>query len=137
MGAEENNTFCLTRDGYAFVSQHIGDMENEETLEHFDQTISLYRGLFHAQPQVIACDMHPDYDSTRYAHQKASQFGLPVVAIQHHHAHIASCMADNNLTEKVIGVAFDGTGYGSDGNLWGGEFLVCDYAGFERKAHLE
>jgi len=135
-GAEDKNTFCLTRDNYAFVSQHIGDMENMETLEHFERTIALYKRLFHVEPEVIAYDLHPDYLSTKYA-LELGQSGMKLVGVQHHHAHIAGCMADNALEDPVIGVAFDGTGMGTDGNIWGGEFLVADYRGFRRAGHLE
>jgi len=135
-GAEEKNTFCLTKDNYAFLSQHIGDMENMETLEHFDSTISLYKRLFHIQPEIIAHDLHPDYLATKYA-QGLGESGLKLIPVQHHHAHIASCLADNGLESPVIGVAFDGTGMGADGNIWGGEFLVADYRNFRRAGHLE
>jgi hydrogenase maturation protein HypF len=135
-GGEEKNTFCLTKDNYAFVSQHIGDMENMETLEHFDSTISLYKRLFHIEPEIIAHDLHPDYLSTKYA-QELGKSGLKLIPVQHHHAHIASCLADNGLEGQVIGVAFDGTGMGADGNIWGGEFLVADYRNYERVGHLE
>lgn len=136
-GAEEKNTFCLTRDRYAFVSQHIGDMENVETLEHFDNTISLYERLFRIRPEIAAHDLHPDYLATAYARELGERGGLRLVPVQHHHAHIASCMADNGLVTPVIGVAFDGTGMGSDGNIWGGEFLIGDYRSFRRAGHLE
>jgi hydrogenase maturation protein HypF len=137
-GAEEKNTFCLTRDRHAFVSQHIGDMENEETLEHFEKTIDLYKKLFRIEPEVIAYDLHPEYLPTKYALElKAKSSGLRFVAVQHHHAHIASCMVENSVQQPVIGVAFDGTGYGSDGTIWGGEFLVADFRGFRRVGHLE
>ena len=135
-GAEEKNTFCLTKDNYAFVSQHIGDMENAETLEHFEGTISLYRRLFRVQPEIVAYDLHPDYLATRYALELGDS-GVELVPVQHHHAHIASCMADNGLEGPVIGVAFDGTGMGADGNIWGGEFLVADYNSYSRAGHLE
>jgi hydrogenase maturation protein HypF len=135
-GAEEKNTFCLTKDNYAFLSQHIGDMENMETLEHFDNTISLYKRLFHIQPEIIAHDLHPDYLATKYA-QELGESGMKLVPVQHHHAHIASCLADNGLKSPVIGVAFDGTGMGADGNVWGGEFLVADYRNYKRVGHLE
>lgn len=135
-GAQMNNTFCLTRDNYAFLSQHIGDLENIETLEHFDNTISLYKRLFRIEPEIIAHDLHPDYLSTRYARELGSS-GVKLIPVQHHHAHIASCMADNGLDTPVIGVAFDGTGLGSDGHIWGGEFMVADYQSFNRVAHLE
>jgi len=135
-GAEEKNTFCLTKDNYAFLSQHIGDMENMETLEHFDSTISLYKRLFHMEPEIIAHDLHPDYLATKYA-QELCESGIRLIPVQHHHAHIASCLADNGLESPVIGVAFDGTGMGTDGNIWGGEFLVADYRNYERVGHLE
>jgi hydrogenase maturation protein HypF len=136
-GAEEKNTFCLTRDNHAFLSQHIGDMDNAETLEHFENTIALYKHLFRIKPEVIAYDLHPEYRATKYALKYAAENNFKAVGVQHHHAHIASCMAENNIQTPVIGVSFHGTGYGTDGNLWGGEFLLCDYTGFKRLAHLE
>jgi len=135
-GAEEKNTFCLTKDNYAFLSQHIGDMENIETLEHFGNTISLYKRLFHVEPEIVAHDLHPDYLATQYA-REVGESGMKLIPVQHHHAHIASCLADNGLGSPVIGVAFDGTGMGADGNIWGGEFLVADYRNFRRVGHLE
>ncbi len=135
-GAEMKNTFCLTKDSYAFLSQHIGDLENWETMEHFVSTISLYKKLFYIKPEIIACDFHPDYLSTKYA-QELSESGVGLIPVQHHHAHIASCMADNGIKKPVIGITFDGTGLGSDGHIWGGEFLVADYQGFNRMGHLE
>ena len=135
-GAEDKNTFCLTKDNYAFISQHIGDMENMETLEHFDSTISLYKRLFHIEPGIVAHDLHPDYLATKYA-QELGESGIKLIPVQHHHAHIASCMADNGLETPVIGVALDGTGLGADGRIWGGEFLVADYRDYKRAGHLE
>jgi len=138
-GAELKNTFCLTRDDYAFLSQHIGDMENLETLEHFETTIELYKRLFRIEPETVAYDMHPEYLATKYAKSQIANCKSQV-AVQHHHAHIASCLADNGWSPDdgpVIGVAFDGTGYGTDGRVWGGEFLIADYHGFRRVAHLE
>ncbi|MFQ5924602.1 MAG: carbamoyltransferase HypF [Dehalococcoidia bacterium] len=134
-GAELKNTFCATREDHAFISQHIGDMENLETLEHFENTIELYKKLFRIEPRILAHDLHPEYLSTKYAKELASEFTL--VGVQHHHAHIVSCLVENGIQEPVIGVAFDGTGYGSDGTIWGGEFLVADYKGFNRVGHLE
>ncbi len=136
-GAEEKNTFCLTRDNFAFLSQHIGDMENLETMEHYTNTIALYKKLFRIEPKIIAHDLHPEYLATKYARELAAKEGTKLVPVQHHHAHVASCMADNSLEAPVIGVAFDGTGYGSDENIWGGEFMVADYQQFTRMAHLE
>ena len=137
-GAELKNTFCLTKDRYAFLSHHIGDMENYETLRSFEEGIEHYERLFRVQPERIACDMHPNYMATRYALQRAEEENIPVVKVQHHHAHIASCMAEHGLSgnEPVIGVSLDGTGYGADGAIWGGEFLLADYQGYHRYAHL-
>ena len=132
-GAELKNTFCLAKEGRAFISQHIGDLENYETLRSFTQGIEHFKRLFDITPQLVAHDMHPDYLSTAYA---AGLSGVELTAVQHHHAHIASCLADNGADGPVIGIAFDGTGYGADGTLWGGEFLVADLAGFERVGHL-
>ena len=132
-GAELKNTFCLSKDDFYFVSQHIGDLENMDTFQFFQDTISHYQEFFRIEPLVVAHDLHPDYLSTRYAEELTDK---KLLAIQHHHAHIASCMAENGLDEKVIGIAFDGTGLGTDGKVWGGEFLVADYSGFKRWAHL-
>ncbi len=137
-GAEEKNTFCLTKDNYAFVSQHIGDMENLDTLEHFENTLHLYKRLFRVQPEVVACDLHPEYLATKYAIELSfKEKGIKLVQVQHHHAHVVSCMVDNGFDGPVIGVAFDGTGYGSDACIWGGEFLVVDYIQSQRLGHLE
>jgi hydrogenase maturation protein HypF len=137
-GPELKNTFCLTRGPYAFISHHIGDLENYETLQSFEDGITHYERLFRIKPGAIACDLHPNYLATRYALERAQREELPIFEVQHHHAHIAACMADNGLAgnEPVIGVAFDGTGYGTDGTLWGGEFLIADYENFRRIAHL-
>jgi hydrogenase maturation protein HypF len=139
VGPDLKNTFCLARDEYAFVSQHIGDMENLETLEHLEATLAVYQHLFRLEPEVIACDLHPDYATTRLALDRAGQ-GLPLLRVQHHQAHIAACLVDNGWKPDdgpVIGVALDGTGYGEDGAIWGGEWLIGDYRGFRRAAHLE
>jgi hydrogenase maturation protein HypF len=133
-GAEMKNSFCLTRDNYAFISPHIGDLENLETLGSFTAGIEHFKRLFNLQPEVVAHDLHPEYLSTKFA------LSLPAsvlkIGVQHHHAHIAGCMVDNELNGDVIGVAFDGLGYGEDGRLWGGEFFVADYARARRIAHL-
>jgi hydrogenase maturation protein HypF len=136
VGGELKNTFCLTKERYAFLSQHIGDMENYETLRSFETMIEQLSRTFRVTPELIAYDMHPAYLSTQYALREAGDAAR--VAVQHHHAHIAACMAENGLdgSQPVIGVAFDGTGYGTDGAIWGGEFLIADYADFRRAAHL-
>src|SRR5579872_1133752 len=131
-GGELKNTLCLTKDHYAILSQHIGDLENLETLGFFEETLAHMKRFFRVEPAVVAHDLHPGYLSTR----ASLAMGLTAVGVQHHYAHIASCMAENHLNEKVIGVAFDGTGYGTDAQIWGGEFLVCDYVDFERRAHF-
>jgi len=132
-GAELKNTFCLTRDDNAFLSQHIGDMENVETLEHWERSVTLYRDLFDIAPEVVAYDMHPDYAVSR----RGAALPGRKVAVQHHHAHLAACLVDNGCREPAIGVVLDGTGYGLDGQIWGGEFFVGDCAGFRRAAYLE
>jgi hydrogenase maturation protein HypF len=127
------NVFCLTKARHAILSQHIGDLENYETLVFFEETLDNLKKLFRVEPRAVAHDLHPLYLSTRFALEMPN---LPKIGVQHHHAHIAACMAENGLDGAVIGVAFDGTGYGTDGQIWGGEFLVAGYAGFERRAHL-
>jgi hydrogenase maturation protein HypF len=136
-GAELKSTFCLGTRGHAFVSHHIGDLENAETLRSFTEGIEHFRRLFDIEPEVIAHDLHPDYLSTAHAARLAAGSGAELAGVQHHHAHIASCLADNGERGPVIGVAFDGTGYGPDGTIWGGEFLIADLAGYRRAAHLE
>jgi hydrogenase maturation protein HypF len=137
-GTELKNTFCLTRERYAFVSHYIGDLENQETLSSFEQAIRHYERVFRIQPEALACDLHPDYLATRYAQARSRAENLPLVAVQHHHAHIASCLAENSWAspEPVIGLAYDGTGYGTDGSIWGGEILIAGYKEFTRRFHL-
>jgi hydrogenase maturation protein HypF len=132
-GAQQKSTLCLAREGVAFLSQHLGDLENYETLVFFEQTLERMRRLLQIEPEAVAHDLHPGYLSTQLAQRLpiAKKFG-----VQHHHAHIASCMAEHRLGGPVIGIAWDGTGLGPDGTIWGGEFLLADYAGFERYAHL-
>jgi hydrogenase maturation protein HypF len=132
-GAELKNTFCLARQDHAFVSQHIGDLENAETMRSFIAGIEHFQRLFDIRPQLVAHDLHPDFLSTRYA---LGLDGVDTLGVQHHHAHIASCLADNGQQGPVIGVAFDGTGYGTDGTIWGGEFLIASLSGVERAGHL-
>ena len=133
-GAELKNTVCLVKEDRAFVSQHIGDLENLATYEAFQATVAHLRQVLEIHPRAIACDLHPDYLSTRYAQE---QTALPVLQVQHHHAHIVSAMAENHLDGRVIGLAFDGTGYGPDGTIWGGEVLLAEAGGYERAAFLE
>jgi hydrogenase maturation protein HypF len=137
-GAELKNTFCLARDNYAFMSQHIGDLANYDALRSYEHSIEHLIGLFHAEPEVIAHDAHPDYMATRYALDRAQARGLPHIAVQHHHAHLASCLAEHRIPpgEPAIGVIFDGTGLGPDGAIWGGEILIGSYGGYQRFAHL-
>jgi len=133
-GAELKNTFCLAKGRHAFVSHHIGDLENAETLRSFTEGIEHFGRLFDITPQAVAYDLHPEYLSTKYA---LDLDDVDLVGVQHHHAHIASCLADNGADYgPVIGVAFDGTGYGTDGTIWGGEFLIATLAGFRRAGHL-
>lgn len=134
-GAELKNTVCLTSGNRAFLSQHIGDLENSATFDFFRMTIEHMKRILDIKPRLLACDLHPDYLSTRYA-LEAHQAGMDLVQVQHHHAHIVSCMAENRMQGKLIGLAFDGTGYGADGAIWGGEFLIADETSFERAAHL-
>ena len=133
-GAELKNSFCLARDNFVFMSHHIGDLENLETLTSFEEGIEHFKRIFNIEPTLIAYDLHPEYLATKYA---LSLQNIPKIGVQHHHAHIVSCMIDNEIDGEVIGVSFDGTGYGTDGKIWGGEFLICDYGGFERVGHLE
>ncbi len=133
-GGELKNTFCLIKNGQAFLSHHIGDLENIEILKSFEDGISHFLKVFDSKINTVVYDLHPEYLSAKFA------LDYPVnhrIEVQHHHAHIASCMAENGLVDPVIGIAFDGSGFGTDGRIWGGEFFVGDYLGFERVAHLE
>ncbi len=136
-GPELKNTFCLTKHNRAFISQHIGDLENMAVNDSYRQNIKLFERLFDIKPQVLACDMHPEYFSTKYAVQRAKAENLPLVRVQHHHAHIASVLAEHGIKDKVIGAALDGTGYGEDGNIWGGEFMLADIASYKRLGHFD
>jgi hydrogenase maturation protein HypF len=134
VGAELKNTFCLTKGSQAFVSHHVGDLENVATLEAFEEGVAHFREMFDVQPAAVARDLHPDYLASRYAIAS----GLPEVVVQHHHGHVASVLADAGYYDgKVIGVAFDGAGLGDDGAIWGGEFLIADAGDYERAAHLK
>jgi hydrogenase maturation protein HypF len=140
MGGEQKNTFALLRDGEAVLSHHIGDLENAPTFADYRRSIEQYRALFAHKPAAVAVDCHPDYLSTKHGQALAAQEGLPVVAVQHHHAHLAACLAENAVpldSEPVLGIVLDGLGWGDDGTIWGGEFLLGDYRGFRRLARLK
>jgi hydrogenase maturation protein HypF len=138
-GGELKNTFCIAKERHVFLSHHIGDLENYETLTSFREGVGHFCRLFDVQPELVAYDLHPEYLSTKYA-RELEEGGLPAVGVQHHHAHVASCLSDNERPggERVIGVALDGTGYGTDGAVWGGEFFEGSIEdGFARQGHLE
>ncbi len=132
-GAELVNCFCIGKGQQAILSQHIGDLKNLETLEFYSESFERFKKLFRCDPTLVVCDKHPDYLSTRFA----QELNIQSTEVQHHHAHIASGMAEHGLDEKVIGVSMDGTGYGDDGHIWGGEFFVCDLAEYDRFSHFE
>ena len=136
-GGQLKNSFALTKGPFAYVSQYFGDMDTVENQQIYEENIERMEDLFRISPQAVVCDMHPLYQPTMYAEKYAEEHGLPLLKVQHHHAHVASVMAENNLEGKVIGVAFDGTGYGTDGAIWGGEFLLCEGGEFQRMAHLK
>jgi len=136
-GAEQKNSFCIGRGSQAFMSQYIGDLVNLATYDFYLDSLNLFSSLFRFTPSHVACDMHPDYLSGRFAEEMAEKQGLPLVRVQHHHAHAASVMAEHRLNGKVIGVIMDGTGYGSDGNIWGSEFMIVTPADFERYTHFD
>ncbi len=137
VGGELKATFCLAKDDYAYMSQHIGDMGNLETLDALGRGVTHFRDLFRVDPEVVACDLHPGYLSTQWAKEYAAEHGITCVQVQHHHAHIASVATEHNYEGTVIGVGFDGTGYGTDGTIWGGEVLLASRDGFDRVAHLK
>ncbi|MFA5787039.1 MAG: carbamoyltransferase HypF [Actinomycetota bacterium] len=132
VGAHLKQTFCLLRGAHAIISQHLGDLDTPAAMGNFTATLDLYEKLFRFSPEIVACDLHPDYASTRFA----KGLGLPLIEVQHHHAHIAACAAEHGLADPVVGVSLDGTGYGPDATVWGGEILVSDPTGFRRAAHL-
>jgi hydrogenase maturation protein HypF len=133
VGAEQKNTFCLAEGGSAILSQHIGDLDTVETLDYFRLAVAHFKALCRKDPGVVAHDLHPHYFSTRYALELN---GVKLMGVQHHHAHIAACLAENRRVGPCIGVALDGTGYGLDHTVWGGEILVADLADFTRAGHL-
>jgi len=140
MGSELKNTFCMLKNGCAIISQHMGDLEDAATFQDYRNNLDLYQQLFEFQPQLIVVDSHPNYLSTQLGRSMAAEFDLLLLKTQHHHAHIASCMAEHGLPlegGRVLGVALDGLGYGDDETIWGGEFLLADYRGYERVAHFQ
>lgn len=139
VGGELKSTFCLSKANFAYLSQHIGDMENLETLAAFTRAVSHFQALFRVEPACLVCDLHPGYLSSQWARRWAGERGLPLVQVQHHHAHLVGLMAEHGLSgrEPVIGFSFDGTGYGPDGTIWGGELLIADYGDFRRAAYLK
>ena len=134
VGGEMKNTICLAQEKHAFLSQHVGELENAETQRFFEEAVAHFQHIAQITPAVVAHDMHPDYFTTRWAEHR---HGVRRVAVQHHHAHLASCMAEHHLDGEAIGIILDGTGYGTDGRIWGGEVLVGGCAGFGRAAHLK
>lgn len=132
-GSFYKNTFCLARDEYAFLSQHIGDLDNQEAFDYYKEQVEKYKKLFRIEPRYVAHDLHPGYLSTQFA----KSLGLPALAVQHHHAHIASAMAECGIEERVLGISYDGTGLGTDGHIWGSEFMIADLKGFKRVGHLK
>ncbi len=136
VGGHLKNTFCLTRGSNAFLSQHTGDLEDLQTLEYFERSIEHFRMLLQVEPEGLACDLHPDFLSTRHAEDLAEQRGLPLERVQHHHAHLAAVLVENRLPGPAVGLICDGTGYGADGTIWGCEVLVGDAAEYERAGHL-
>jgi hydrogenase maturation protein HypF len=136
VGGQLKGTFALGRDRQAFLSHHLGDLDHYQAYRAFEKDVALYEQLFAIRPECLAHDLHPDYVTTRYARARAERMGSLLLPVQHHHAHLASCLAEHGLDEPVIGVTFDGTGFGPDGAVWGGEFLVGDYRNYQRAAHL-
>ncbi|MEA3401899.1 MAG: carbamoyltransferase HypF [Armatimonadota bacterium] len=136
VGGHLKNTFCITRGRNAFLSQHIGDLEDLQTLEYFQRSVAHFEKLLQVTPEGLACDLHPDYLSTRYAEELAEERHLPLERVQHHHAHLAAVLADNHLEGPAVGLLCDGTGYGADGTVWGCEVLVGDAAHYQRAGHL-
>jgi len=134
LGGQLKTTQCILKERFAFISPHIGDMETPQARDFFHESIALMKRITESDPQIIACDYHPAYYSTHAAQELPAE---KIIRVQHHHAHIISCMADNQIEGKVIGLSMDGTGYGPDGNAWGGEFLIADETGFERFGHLQ
>ena len=131
-GSHMKNTFCISKGEHAFLSQHMGDIDSLEAYENYELIADHFKGLYNINPKIVAFDLHPDFLLSKFANEE----NCDKVAVQHHHAHIVSCMAENKIDKKIIGLAFDGTGLGTDNKIWGGEFLICDYENFERVGHL-
>jgi len=136
-GAEQKNSFCIGKGNQAVMSQYLGDLKNSETYSFFNETIDRFSDLFRFKAEFLACDLHPQYLSTHHAENLEKELKIPLLKVQHHHAHVASCMAEHGLDEEVIGISLDGTGYGSDENIWGGEFMIADLKGFTRFSHFD
>ena len=136
-GAEQKNSFCIGKGNQAVMSQYIGDLKNPATYNFFNETIDRFSDLFRFKAEFLACDLHPQYLSTHHAEHLENELKIPLLRVQHHHAHIASCMAEHGLDEEVIGISLDGTGFGSDENIWGGEFMIADLKGFTRFTHFD
>ena len=136
-GGQLKNSFALGKDGFVYPSQYFGDMDSAENRALYENNVERMAALFRIRPEKVVCDLHPDYYTTRYAEVYARAHDLPLVRVQHHHAHVASVMAENAIDGPVIGVSFDGTGYGTDGAIWGGEFLLCEKGDMQRLAHLK
>jgi hydrogenase maturation protein HypF len=137
LGAEQKNSFCIGKNHQAIMSQYIGDLKNLPAYDFYRESINRFAALFRFNPQYLVCDLHPDYYSTIYASVLEKEMKVPLLKVQHHHAHIVSCMAEHDIDERVIGISMDGTGYGTDGNIWGGEFLIADCERFERFTHFD
>jgi hydrogenase maturation protein HypF len=137
VGGHLKSVFALARNRFVYQSQHLGDLENLTSLDFFKEALSHLMNTFEIEPETVVHDLHPGYLSTAWAKEWAAERGLRLLAVQHHHAHIAACMAENRLDGPVIGLALDGTGYGTDGRVWGGEVLICRLDRFERFAHLD
>ena len=137
IGGELKNTFCLAKNDLFYASPYIGDVSDLRTVEVLEKSIERMKNLLEINPEVVACDLHPRYQTTKLAEKISSALDVPLIKIQHHYAHILSCLAENNFHDEVIGVAFDGTGYGLDGTIWGGEFFICDTKNFERVASIK
>lgn len=137
IGGELKNTFCLGTNGLLYPSAYVGDLADLRTVKALEESISRMQTLLEIKPQIVACDLHPKYNATQVAEKIAGEQNLKLLKIQHHYAHIVSCMAENDYTDTVIGVSFDGTGYGDDGTIWGGELLLCDLKGYKREASIK